>query len=78
MVSDHLRSPDFRSWSKKGYLWTAFAVGHLARINGFHPYPCRVVHPDPPNWSFLRHDQWSRSSACSIIPCCGIRKVFIV
>ena len=28
-------------------MWAAFALVHLARINGFHPYPRHVAHPDP-------------------------------
>jgi len=44
-VSDHLRSPNLRSWLMKTFLTNAFAKVHLARIMGFHPSPSNMNVP---------------------------------
>jgi len=49
---------------------TAFALGHLHRINGFHPYPKHVVGPDPPYWSLPGSAYQYTTWPCCIILCC--------
>jgi len=49
VVSDHIRSPGFRSWSRKELWPAAFALVHPARINEFHLYPCHVAGPHYPH-----------------------------
>ena len=61
-VSDHLRSPNFHSWSMKTCMANAFTVGHLQQIQEFHlwqlslnasKYPCSSLQllQEPAGWS---------------------------
>ena len=48
MVSNHLRSPNFRSWLMKTSLVNAFAVVGRTWIFRFHPWPCDTNTPNCP------------------------------
>ena len=53
MVSNHLRSPNFRSWLMKTSLVNAFAVVRLSKIQEFHLWHLNTNTPNCPYSSLL-------------------------